>query len=76
MRHTGVGFADALKTITVNPARILGLDDRIGSIRTGKQADLVVLEPDLQVALTMTAGRIVYQRDSTGGTANNFSFRG
>ncbi|MGI6082686.1 MAG: amidohydrolase family protein, partial [Limnochordia bacterium] len=32
----------ALATLTINPARILGLDSRIGSIEAGKDADLVL----------------------------------
>ena len=35
---------DALATATTNPARFLGLEDQIGTIETGKQADLVLLE--------------------------------
>ncbi len=33
---------DLLKIITINPAKIIGMDDRIGSIEKGKDADLVV----------------------------------
>lgn len=38
----GLSQDEALKAITLNAARILGLDDRIGSIEAGKDADLVV----------------------------------
>lgn len=41
MRY-GAKEADILRMLTINPARILGLDDRIGSIEAGKDADLVV----------------------------------
>lgn len=37
----------AIQMVTINPARYLGLDDRIGGIAPGKYADIVVL-PDLQ----------------------------
>ncbi len=42
VRH-GMDEQEALKAITINPARILGLDDRIGSLEEGKDADMLVL---------------------------------
>jgi imidazolonepropionase-like amidohydrolase len=41
-----VTAADAIKWITLNPAWALGLDDRIGSLEPGKQADLVLWSGD------------------------------
>jgi imidazolonepropionase-like amidohydrolase len=38
--------ADALRAITLHPARVLGLEDRIGSIAASKDADLVLWEGD------------------------------
>ena len=50
LRHTGAMFVrrgmppeEALKALTINGARIFGVDDRIGSLEPGKDADLVVL---------------------------------
>ena len=42
----GMAPADALRAITLHPARVLGLEDRIGSIAAGKDADLVLWEGD------------------------------
>lgn len=42
----GLSFNDALRSITINPARLLGLDKRIGSIEKGKDADLVLYNGD------------------------------
>ena len=42
----GLPYEEALKAITINPARICGLEDRIGSIKPGKDADLVVFDDD------------------------------
>ena len=36
----GLSFDEAIKTLTVNPAEILGIDDTTGSLRNGKDADL------------------------------------
>lgn len=40
----GLSEEAALQAITINPARILGLEDRIGSLENGKDADFVILD--------------------------------
>ena len=40
--RNGLAEADALMAITLQPARILGVADRVGSLEVGKHADLVV----------------------------------
>lgn len=40
----GMSESDALAAITLNPAKILGVDGRVGSITPGKDADLVIFE--------------------------------
>ncbi len=42
VKYGNISHEDALKLVTLNPAKILHLDDRIGSIRVGKEADLVL----------------------------------
>jgi imidazolonepropionase-like amidohydrolase len=42
MRYGGATEDEALKMITINPAWIIGVDDRVGSIDVGKDADLVI----------------------------------
>lgn len=42
----GLAFNDALKAITLNPATLLGLDKKIGSIEKGKDADIVLFNGD------------------------------
>ncbi len=41
MRH-GLAFDDALRAVTVTPARLLGVGDRVGRVAVGKDADLIV----------------------------------
>ena len=45
VRH-GMDFERAFRAVTVNPAKILGLEDRIGSIRPGKDADFALFDGD------------------------------
>lgn len=42
IRHGGMSEQDALKMVTLNPAKLLHLDDRMGSIKKGKDADVVI----------------------------------
>lgn len=52
----------AIKTVTQNPAEILGLEDKKGTIALEKDADLVLLEADHSVHTTIVAGKIVFQK--------------
>ncbi|MFE5837003.1 N-acetylglucosamine-6-phosphate deacetylase [Arthrobacter sp. NPDC056493] len=54
--EAGIPLADAVRAASQNPADMLGLTD-VGRIEAGRQADLVVLTPDLEVAAVMKAGR-------------------
>jgi len=61
----GVSDADALRAVTLTPAEIIGVADRVGSIEVGKDADLVLwdgcpLEVMTRVAWTMVEGKVVY----------------
>lgn len=42
----GMPFDEALKTVTLNPSKLLGIDKRVGSIEIGKDADLVLYDGD------------------------------
>ncbi len=63
----GLGHERALKCITLDAAKILGIADRFGSIEAGKEADLVLYDGDpfehaTHVTHTIIAGRIVHDR--------------
>ncbi len=59
---TGCGLDVAIRTVTENPAKVLGLADRKGSIAVGGDADLVLLDEDLSVLVTIVGGRIVFEK--------------
>lgn len=62
MEYTDCSLEVAIQTITENPARLLGIDDRKGSIAVGKDADFVILDHDYSVWLTIAEGRIIYKK--------------
>ncbi|MBQ7314534.1 MAG: N-acetylglucosamine-6-phosphate deacetylase [Clostridia bacterium] len=64
----GIPLAQAVDYATKNPATLLGMYDRIGSIATGKCADFTVVDPDLNVLYTVRGGKIVY--DAKGDAKN------
>lgn len=58
---TGRPLAECLRMATLTPARAIGVAHRKGSIEPGKDADIVILTPDLEVAATVAMGRVVYR---------------
>lgn len=57
----GLPVEDVVRSISANPARLLGMDDRIGSLEPGKDADLVVLDADFALAGVMRKGSWVIE---------------
>jgi N-acetylglucosamine-6-phosphate deacetylase len=62
VRETGIPLPAAVRAASTTPARLLGLDDTVGSLDPGKRADLVVLDHDLRVVAVMAAGAWVEDR--------------
>ena len=56
MHSLGVSWVDLAQMASSNPARLLGVDKVCGSIEVGKRADLVALDHDGNVKLTLIAG--------------------
>ncbi|MFH0838672.1 MAG: amidohydrolase family protein [Candidatus Omnitrophota bacterium] len=52
---------DAVGLVTINQARLLGIDKRKGSLEAGKDADIVIVDEDFKVRMTICEGRIVYE---------------
>ena len=53
----GLPVADVAVAASTTPARLLGLDDRIGALRAGRFADLVVLDEELRLRAVMRRGQ-------------------
>ena len=69
-QQAGMSAAEALQTATIVPARIVGVDDRTGSIAVGKEADMVLVDGDpsaelgaLRRVLTVVSDGYVWDGD-------------
>lgn len=62
MRATGQPLDTLWPTSSLNAARAIGAADRKGSLERGKDADLVLVDDDMNVHLTVVEGRIVYRK--------------
>lgn len=62
LEFTGKPLEQILPLLTENPAKLIGVYDRIGSIEEGKEADIVVLDKDCQVIRTYSKGKEVYRK--------------
>lgn len=52
----GIPLPEAIRMTSLNPARLLGLGNRKGSLEAGKEADLVIFNPDFSAWRVMIAG--------------------
>ncbi len=62
-RLQGVTLRQAVQMASLTPARVLGIQDESGVVRGGARADLVVLDPEQRVRLTLIGGQVIFHRD-------------
>jgi imidazolonepropionase-like amidohydrolase len=68
----GLDRETALRAITINPARALGVDEQVGSLTVGKRADIVVwggdwMDPMARPRTVLIDGRVVFEHDAATG---------
>ena len=58
----GCSLGQAGQMASLNPARVMGVADRKGSLEAGKDADIVIFGDNVEVFATIVSGRKVYQK--------------
>ncbi len=59
----GYSMSDLINLVTINPAKNVGIDAKVGSIEVGKDADLVIIDKDFNVYMTIVDGKIAYVKE-------------
>jgi N-acetylglucosamine-6-phosphate deacetylase len=62
MEYSHLSHEEALAAVTINPATSIGLTDR-GQVKPGKRADIVIMDNQHQVVMTIVNGKIVFEVD-------------
>lgn len=59
MKHASVGLVDAFRMASLNPAKVIHMDDRMGSIVPGKLANLLFIDEDVTIQQVLFQGKLV-----------------
>ena len=59
MVKAGIPLGDAINMVSETPARIMGVDDRKGSLQKDKDADLLILDHDLNIRAAWAMGNLI-----------------
>lgn len=59
IKHTGCSINDAFLMASRNPAKVIGMDDIIGTVEAGKMANLVVVDDEFNVKKVMLQGKFI-----------------
>lgn len=61
MAHSGYGLCHAIRMATLNPARLLGIENEVGSLEPGKIANLIVIDDMVHVEKVFLKGELVVE---------------
>ena len=60
VQHVGIPLDETLRMATLYPARAIGVQDRLGSIKSGSIANLTAFTADFSVCMTIVNGNVVH----------------
>ena len=59
MKHTGYGLCHAIRMATLNPAKLLGIDYKVGSLAAGKKANLIIIDDTVRIQKVFLEGELM-----------------
>ncbi|MFB2117803.1 N-acetylglucosamine-6-phosphate deacetylase [Parapedobacter sp. 2B3] len=64
VEEADIPLVDAVRMMTATPARILGAERHIGTLVSGKDADMVIFDSQINIKMTMVKGEVIYRSDA------------
>jgi N-acetylglucosamine-6-phosphate deacetylase len=59
LENTDISLPQAIAAVSINPARLIGLDGEIGSIEAGKSADIIIFDENIDIKATIIDGKLM-----------------
>lgn len=60
MKFTGCSLAEAVETVSLNPAKVINLHHKKGTLEPGKDADVILIDEEFNVYKTIINGKLIY----------------
>jgi N-acetylglucosamine-6-phosphate deacetylase len=61
LRHASLSVSEVFNMASLNPAKAIRCDERLGSLEAGKDADIIITDKDINVIKTIKKGRLIYE---------------
>ena len=62
--HTDIPVYEVFNMASLNPAKAISCDDRIGSLEKGKDANIIIVDENINVIRTIKKGKTIYETQS------------
>jgi N-acetylglucosamine-6-phosphate deacetylase len=59
LENTDISLPQAIAAVSINPARLIGLDGEVGSIEVGKSADIIIFDENIDIKATIIDGKLM-----------------
>lgn len=63
VNKAGIPLVETIRMASNTPARVMGIYDNKGSLESGKDADIIIFDKDIQIQTTIVEGEVVYDRN-------------
>lgn len=62
MDYTDIPMEEAIQYVTINPANVINVQDRKGTLDIGKDADITIFDKDVNIQRTIGKGKVIYEK--------------